>query len=82
VLVPEPAAKNLTLWETNKVSIVGGESFGISINAGNGTFKGSFLDASGNSQKFEGVLFQEQNIGSGLFRANGKTGSVIFQEAP
>jgi hypothetical protein len=79
VLVPTPAAKTLTLPETNKVSIVSGEKFSMSINTGNGTFKGSFLDAGGVSRKFEGVLFQEQNVGAGFFKADGETGSVIFQ---
>ncbi len=70
----------VTLDRGNHVTGDGGVSFKIKIKRKTGAFKGSFRDPSTfKRRKFSGSIFQKQQVGNGLFKGDGETGSVLLE---
>lgn len=73
--------KSFTLLATNKVLAPVPQEFSLSITTASGLFKGSFLPTGETTlRKFQGVLFQKQNLGIGWFPGGDVTGYVEISE--
>ncbi|MEA3213458.1 MAG: hypothetical protein QOE70_6515 [Chthoniobacter sp.] len=83
----DPATKHLTIDSRNRVKILGSERFMMTLLPApvpaaipppppTGVFSGTFYDTEKKARPFKGVVLQKQNVGFGLVKGNGATGSV------
>ena len=78
-----PAPRLLTLGAGNKVQNPAGDRFRMTLTTRTGRFSGAFPDPqTGKPRKFNGVIFQAQDIGVGWFEGNARTGGVRLEAAP
>ena len=76
-----PITNSLTWGTGNKV--VSGKSLKLSLTTASGLFKGTVVDpATGHTVPFQGVLFEQNNVGLGFFPGANQSGSVSFTPNP
>lgn len=71
---------SLTLEPTNKVTFPAANpsSLNFTISLSGGLVNGSFLDGA-TVRKFQGVLFQQQNVASGYFLGSSESGTFVLE---
>jgi hypothetical protein len=66
----------------NRVTSLSGPKLTLSITPTSGLFRGTFVDPdSHKSEPFQGVLFQDINIGVGYFLGSGQSGEIRLEPA-
>jgi glucose/arabinose dehydrogenase len=82
-LNPQPGPITVTLTATNQVVAAPSERFILRINPMNGVFFGTFVvPQTGAIRGASGVIFQKQNVGTGIFLGQDETGSLELDPAP
>jgi YD repeat-containing protein len=77
-----PLDKAITLEITNRFSIpAGAEKLTLKLKLPTGMLGGSFID-NGRKRTIQGVIFQEQNRGSGFFLGTSESGSIELDSSP
>lgn len=81
--VPNPFSVPLTLDSNNKVQVGGTNAVMLRIASTTGLFTGSFVHPdTGKTDTYNGVVFQRQNLGSGVFRSKHHSGYVTLIANP
>jgi hypothetical protein len=61
----------------NRVSNLAGSTLSLSITTSSGLFRGTFVDPeTQKAEPFQGVLFQDSNVGIGYFLGSGQSGEI------
>jgi hypothetical protein len=67
----------------NRVTNLSGPKLNLSITTSSGLFRGTFVDpATQKAEPFQGVLFQDSNVGIGYFLGSGQSGEIRLGPAP
>ncbi len=77
-ILTEPPTKSLSLSSRNRVTINTPEKFSLSLNSKTGLFTGTFLDTSGKTRTYRGILLQQQNIGHGYYKGIAHPGTITL----
>jgi hypothetical protein len=74
---------DIRLELNNRVTNLSGSKLTLSITTSSGMFRGAFVDPdSHKSEPFQGVLFQDSNIGVGYFLGSDRSGEIWLGPAP
>lgn len=74
---------DVVLGPNNLVTNLGTNRLSVTLSAGNGLFRGTFLDpALGRTVQFNGALLQKSARGAGFFTGTNLTGQVLLQGPP
>lgn len=74
---------DIRLELNNRVTNLSGPKLTLSITTSSGLFRGTFVDpATQKTEPFQGVLFQDSNVGIGYFLGSGQSGEIRLGPAP
>jgi hypothetical protein len=74
---------DIRLELNNRVTTLSGPKLTLSITTSSGIFRGTFVDPDSNKpEPFQGVLFQESNVGIGYFLGSDRSGEIRLGPAP
>lgn len=78
-----PITNSVTWGPNNKIVNNSPNKLSLTLTPASGLFKGTVVDpASGKSVPFQGVLFEEGNVGLGFFPGGNQSGAVSFAPNP
>jgi hypothetical protein len=74
---------DIRLELNNRVTNLSGPKLSLSITTSSGLFRGTFVDPeTQKAEPFQGVLFQDSNVGIGYFLGSGQSGEIRLGPAP